>query len=228
MRETALSIRFFEDLVRLPNYNSVIPSSSGPRKRSLRFPNSPEIPLVVRASWFPPSALRFPESLHESRCRSSRMSLVCSLPLEDLSSVKRMLLRNQKNGTHFKTFFIVEIPGEVWKILRVEIPDHKIELTCDKTCKTALSLARKRRLYPDFLKIWFGFQTTAKIVSNSFRRHEHGPFSPLSFDTPLVIRASLMLSYKLPVTRKLNELRCRDSRCLSSALLCWKISLPMN
>ena len=59
-RETALSIRFFEALVRLPNYGVVIPKSFELRKHSSRFPHSLAQTPAVRASSLPSISIQLP------------------------------------------------------------------------------------------------------------------------------------------------------------------------
>jgi hypothetical protein len=91
-------VRFFEDLVRLPNHNVVIPKSFAARElgpRSLTFP----VLLVVRASQ------------HHSRSSSPILSKApgYSLLLEDCSSVELILVDNSPEDRGAITFCVVEM-----------------------------------------------------------------------------------------------------------------------
>jgi|HubBroStandDraft_1064217.scaffolds.fasta_scaffold357088_2 hypothetical protein len=59
-RGTALSIRFFEALVRLPNYSIVILKSPESREHNPRFPHSSAITRAVRVLYRPSVSIRLP------------------------------------------------------------------------------------------------------------------------------------------------------------------------
>jgi hypothetical protein len=101
------SLRFFEDLVRLPDQNKVIPKSFVTRERSPRFP----------------SLFQY-HSLQKSPRYSSRFSLPSllkvvgySLLLEDCSSVKEIVVHGSPETEGSKTFCVVEMMYRLWKWL---------------------------------------------------------------------------------------------------------------
>jgi hypothetical protein len=112
-RDIALPVRFFEDLVRLPDHKIVIPELLGTHEQarlSLTFPLSHSLQEVPRC---------------QSRVSSPNLSMaiVCSLLLEDCSSVESDItrwltgkygleqIRCCGNGAH-----IVEMPSTGWTL----------------------------------------------------------------------------------------------------------------
>ena len=106
MRDIALSVRFFEDLVRLPNHNSVITKSPRSHELSPRSLHSSVITCVVRVSSLPFSSL-VADSLDVAR--------VCSLLQEDCSSVEVTILEDYSGKPGSNTFCVVGITYLMWK-----------------------------------------------------------------------------------------------------------------
>jgi hypothetical protein len=106
LRDIALSVRFFEALVRLPNHNSVITKSPRSHELSPRSLHSSVITCVVRVSSLPFSSL-VADSLDVAR--------VCSLLLEDCSSVEVTILEDYSGKPGSNTFCVVGITYLMWK-----------------------------------------------------------------------------------------------------------------
>jgi len=106
-RGTALSVRFFEALVRLPNHNAVMPRSFAPREpgpRSSSLFRHHSLQELFRC----PSRLSFP--IHST-------IIVDSLPLEDRSSVEVIVLAKHCRNGGPKRFSLVEMTALMWKVL---------------------------------------------------------------------------------------------------------------
>ena len=122
MRETALPIRFFGALVRLPNHSfcyNILASfpRAKPAIHSLLRYNSrcksfvssiPELPVSQRLF-----VVSFP---------ILSMALVFSLLLEDLSSDELIVLPNSHRGTAFGKLCYVQMSYNLWKIKRLLVP----------------------------------------------------------------------------------------------------------
>jgi hypothetical protein len=93
LRDPALSVRFFGDLVRLPDHNicdlEVIQQNTNLRPR---FPHSSVITLAAKAFHHHP----FPVARTESRYRFSEMAVSPLPPLEDCSSVESNTTLHQR------------------------------------------------------------------------------------------------------------------------------------
>jgi hypothetical protein len=94
LRDIALSVRFFEDLVRLPDHNIVIPKSFATHGRSPRFSSLFQVTPVVRVY----------SLLSRSSLPILSKALVHSLLLEDCSSVEVILLDSSWIGVGSNSF----------------------------------------------------------------------------------------------------------------------------
>jgi hypothetical protein len=105
-RDIALPVRFFEDLVRLPNHNLVIPEIFGPASAA-RISFTLPFSHVVKASSMP-----LPSLVADSLDGAG----VCSLLLEDFSSVETTIPDGFSQIAGSKTFCVVGIMYLLWKV----------------------------------------------------------------------------------------------------------------
>jgi hypothetical protein len=109
LRVIALSIRFFEDLVRLPDHNRFSRRNhSSPASLRLHFRHSLYATSAVRAFSVPSESIRFPEPSESPVSGPPDSPFVYSLLLEDLSSVELIVIAFSNNSSGCYKF-------SVWK-----------------------------------------------------------------------------------------------------------------
>ncbi len=110
LRDIALSYPIFEDPVRRPDHNPVIPESFGTCEREPAFPCSSVTTRVVRAFLVYPPAFSFLSAFVSSVAGSRDIPCPLSSPGRFLFRLKRIVPAISRNAIGSKAYIFVKIP----------------------------------------------------------------------------------------------------------------------